>query len=153
MKNAARTTDRIRTRWRAKGMSGSFRPGLPRRTDHNQSAQVVGQNAESNPRIGPIPTAQATLSPLVLATAQADRRFLPAAPPLLSPEPPLAFMRCPRRTGSSFIRQPNPLHPSLAQQFLVVLGAKLAISGDDVWGTQDSLRMARHARAPQATGF
>src|SRR5690242_3677752 len=102
MKNAARTRDLVQTRWRAEGMSGSFRPKLPRRTDRHHSIQIVGQNAESNPRISPIPTPQATPSPLVLATAQADRRFLSAPPPLLAPEPSLALMRRSSRPGSSF---------------------------------------------------
>jgi len=41
-------------------MSGSFRSKLPRRTDRHHSVQIIGQNAESHPRIGPIPTPQAT---------------------------------------------------------------------------------------------
>src|SRR6516165_2138606 len=127
----------------AEGMSGSFCPSLPRCTDHRYSIQIVGQNAESYPHIGPIPTPQATVSPLVLATAQADRRFLSTPPPLLSPEPSLALMRCTSRPGPSFIRQADPLDPSCAQQLLVVLGAKPAIGGDDVWGAPDGLRMAR----------
>ena len=128
----------------AEGMSGSFCPSLPRCTDHHYSIQIVGQNAESHPRIGPIPAPQATAAPLVLATAQADRRFLATPPPLLSPEPSLALMRRTSRPGPSFIRQADPLDPSRAQQLLVVLGTKAAIGGDDVRGARDGLRMARH---------
>src|SRR6516165_4347525 len=123
MTDAVRTTDLVRTRWWAKGMSGSFRLELPRRTDRHQSVEVMSQNAEPNPRVGPIPTAQATPSPLVLAAAQADRRFLPTPPPLLSPEPPLAFMRRPGGAESSFIRQADLFDVRVTQQLLVVLRA------------------------------
>src|ERR1700730_8300774 len=113
MKNAARTADLVQILWWAEGMNGSFRPKLPRRTNRHHSIQIVGQNAESNPRIGPIPTPQATVSPLVLSTAQTDRRFLAAPPPLLSPEPPLAFMGHPGGAESSFIWQADPFDARL----------------------------------------
>jgi hypothetical protein len=61
-------------------MSGSFRPKIPRRTDRHHSIEIVGQNAESDPDIGPIPTPQATAAPLALATARADRRFSSTRP-------------------------------------------------------------------------
>src|SRR6516162_170310 len=149
MTNAARTTDRVRTQWRAKGVSGSFRLELPRRTDHHQSVEVMSQNAEPNPRVGPIPTAQATPSPLVLATAQADRRFLPAAPALLSPEPPLAFMRRPGGAESSFIRQADLFDVRVTQQLLIILRAKPAIGGDDVRGPRNGPRMACQGRGQE----
>src|SRR5579864_4198321 len=131
-------------------MSGSFRPKLPRRTDRHHSIQIVGQNAESNPRIGPIPTPQATPSPVVLATAQADRRFLSAPPPLLSPEPPLPFMRQPGCAEPSFIRQTDLLDAGLTQERLVVFAAKAAVSGDDLRCPRDGLRMSRQGSGQQA---
>src|SRR5690349_19408996 len=111
-------------------MSDSFPRRLPRRTDRHQSVQIVGQNAESDPHIRTIPTPQATVSPLVLATAQADRRFLPAPPPLLSPEPPLAFVRRSSRTLSSFIRETDSLDAGVVQARFIVLGATPTVGGD-----------------------
>src|SRR6516164_2437139 len=149
MTNAARTTDRVRTRWRAKEMSGSFRQKLPRRTDRHHSIQIVGQNTESDPRIGPIPTPQATTSPLVLATTQANRRLLATPPVLLPPEPPLAFMRYPSGTESSFIGQADLRHLCLPQECFVVLTSKPAIRGDDAGSPHDGLRMPLQRRGQQ----
>jgi len=111
MKNAIRMSGLARIRWRAEGMSDPFSLGLSRRTDRHHSIQVVGQNAEPHPRIRTIAPPQATVSPRIFATAQADRRFLPTAPALMSSEPPLTFVRRSFRPRSSFIGQADPLDP------------------------------------------
>src|SRR5712692_9869096 len=150
MKYATRASRVARIGRRAEGMSDPFSLRLLRRTDRYHSVQVVGQNAESNPRIRAIPAPQATVSPLVLATAQADRGFLPTSPSLLSPEPPLTFMRQAGGAESSFIRQADLLDAGLAQELLVVLAAKAAVGGDDPRGPRDGLGMARAGRGQQA---
>ena len=153
MKYAIRTSRLARIRWWAEGMSDSFPLRLPRRTDRHHSVQIVGQNAESNPRIRAIPASQTTVSPLVLATAQADRGFLPTSPPLLSPEPPLTFKRQPGCAEPSFIRQADLLDAGLTQQRLVVLAAKAAVGGDDLRCPRDCLSMSRQGRGQEAAIF
>src|SRR6516162_2362792 len=134
-------------------MSGSFRSKLPRRTDHHHSAQIVREDSESDPGIRAIAAPQPTVSPLVLATAQANRRFLATPPVLLPSEPPLAFMRYPHGTESSFIGQADLRHLGLTQECFVVLTPKPAIRGDDAGSPHDGLRMPPSAGASRPLSF
>src|SRR4029077_2543926 len=120
----------VKIRWEGEGTSDPFPRSLPRRTDRHQSIEVVGQNPESDPDVRTRAASQTTVPPLILATAQADRRFLAAPPPLLTAEPSLALMRHPRDPESSFIGQADPLDASIAQERFVVFGPKAAIGGD-----------------------
>src|SRR5579864_2059337 len=153
MKNTVRTSDRAWSGWCTTGVSDPVRPSLPLGIDHHHSIQIVGQNAESEPQIGAITSPQSTVAPRVLATAQADRRFLTTPPSLLASEPPLALMRDSVRALSSFIGQADPLDAGLAQQVLVGFGAKPTIGGDDVRSARDCLGMARHGSGQQAAIF
>jgi len=93
------------------------------------------------------------VSPRIFATAQADRGFLPAPPPLLSPEPSLAFVRRSSRPPSSFIRETDPLDAGVVQERFIGLAAKAAIGGDDLRGPRDCLSMTRKGCGQQAAIF
>src|SRR6516164_5883483 len=133
--------------------SGHLAPMSSSCLQYHDPVQIMGQNSESEPRIGPSATAQSTVAPSVLPAPQADRGFLSTAPALLSTEPPLALIRGACCAGSSFHRKAALFHACSLEERFVGFRAKAAIGGDDARCSRHCLSVTRIRGGQQAAVF